>query len=174
MANVLPNSSLKAVGGFYRTRFVFIGSGVALVCALFALLVLVPAYTAVHSKAGVTSESPQLPASLQTNTDRDDIARAQLLVGGFRPVASSSPSILELLDDVLGVRPDGVLVESINIKRGEAGTITLEGSLDSRGALSTYREALLENPRFKSVSVPLGVLAGTGDDRFTITLTGSL
>jgi hypothetical protein len=42
----------------------------------------------------------------------------------------------------------------------------------ARDAINVYRQALQADPHFKTVSVPVGDLAGTQGGRFSVTLSG--
>ena len=109
----------------------------------------------------------------QETTDKGDIARAKIIMREFAPIASSSAPLRGVLEEVLAVRPKGVQILTIGMKRGAPGVIALSGTTSSRDDISAYRAALEKNPRFTGVSVPIGVLAGTSDDRFTMTITGA-
>ena len=173
MSNLFPPEALKAVRGFYRARFVLVGSLVLIAGGLIALLALVPAYSLVNTNRAAANDLLGSAASSSLKSNRNDLIRAQQLVKELRPIASSTVSVLEVLADVLGARPPGLVVLSVNFARGNPGTITLNGTAPSRDEINAYRTVLAKDPRFKSVSVPIGVLAGSDDGHFSLTLKGT-
>ena len=172
MVNILPQDSLKTVRRFYRSRAVVAGSLVASACAAVALLSLVSAYTIVNAVPASLEGSPEVTLPASSGEDREEIVRAQVLLKEFGPLASSASSSMEFIEAALLARPAGVLVQNIHITRGASATLVLAGTTPSRDDINAYRVSLSKDPRFKSVSVPIGILAGAKDDRFTVTLTG--
>lgn len=171
MANLLPPQAQKSVKGFYRSRFVFTGSLVAIVCASIAIIALLPVYVMVRTQAG---ENPE-PATqtLSDISDREEIARARLLLKELQPIAATSTPALAILEEIFVARPAGTVVSSVSFKRGEESEIVIGGTSPSREDINAYRETLAKNPRFTSVAVPLGVLAGAAGARFTVTIKGN-
>ncbi|MBI2612950.1 PilN domain-containing protein [Candidatus Kaiserbacteria bacterium] len=172
MANLLPPQSIRAAQGFYRSRFVFTGSLVTIVCGAIALLALLPVYAMVRgapTEAIPESATQALPES----SDREDLARTRLMLKELQPIASSTVSVLSILEEIFVARPMGTTITSISFTRGEDGEIVLGGTSPSRDDINAYRETLAKSPRFTSVTVPIGVLAGTVGSRFTITLKGT-
>ena len=51
--------------------------------------------------------------------------------------------------------------------------MTVEGSAREREGINAYRAKLSEDPRFESISVPIGTLTGAEGGRFSITITGT-
>lgn len=172
MANLLPPAVQRNVQSFYRSRFIFTGALVALACGVVALLALLPVYAMVR---GASTEGDSTPATqtLPESSDRVDLARARLMLKDLRPVASSTTSILSILEEIFEARPSGTTVSGISLMRGEEGEIVVGGTSSSRDGINAYREALAKNSRFTSVTVPIGVLAGTVGSRFTVTLKGN-
>lgn len=172
MANLLPPQAQRSMKGFYRSRFVFTASLVASACAVIALLALLPVYAMV--RGAPTETNPESAAqALPENSDREDLARARLMLKELQPIASSTVSALSILEEIFAARPSGTVISSVSFKRGEDGEIFIGGTSPSREDISAYRETLAKNPRFKNVTVPLGVLAGASGSRFTLTLKGA-
>lgn len=172
MANILSRDSLKTMQAFHRARFRLVGALVFLVCGVATLLALAPTYVLVHAERSAAAGSLE-EVILPTNQDRDALGRAQILSKELQPFASSTSSLLAILDDVLSVRPKGVVVSNMSISRGSSGSIVLQGTTPSRDEINDYRTILLEDERFDRVSVPLHVLAGSEDGSFHISLTGA-
>lgn len=170
MANVLPKDILHAVQRSHRARFVLVGSLVAMVCGVVALLALVPSYAVVSAERGTTSDA-QVP--LSASTDREDVMHAQLLVKELRPVASSTISALDILDEALSIRPKGTIISSMRLSRGSPGSIVMNGIAPSRDAINAYRAILSQDTRFETVSVPIGTLSGAAGGPFSVTITGT-
>ena len=172
MANVLTKESLSVVRSLYRSRFVLVGSLVAIVCGAIALFALMPAYATVSAQDPAAVD-PLSSISLPASTERDDVARARVLVEELGHVASSTVSALSVLEDVFGMRPAGVKISAVSYTRGDPGTIIVSGTAPSREEINTYRAALSGDSRFKSVSVPISTLTGFGGGNFSVTLTGT-
>ena len=119
-----------------------------------------------------TNEAPDVAFPASSDSDREALARMQVLIEELRPLASSTPSVIRTFEEALLARPPGVAVQNIHLTRGNPATLILAGIAPSRDEINTYRTALSKDPRFMSVSVPIGILAGTEGGRFTITLTG--
>ncbi|MBI4079945.1 hypothetical protein HY414_01835 [Candidatus Kaiserbacteria bacterium] len=171
MANLLSPQAERKAQGFYRSRFVFTGALVAIVCGIIGFLALLPVYMMVRD--GEAKGDQLASQTLPQNSDREDIARARIILKGIQPYATSTRSVLTTLEEIFVSRPSGMTISSISLKRGQEGQIVLAGASPSRESINTYRETLAKNPRFTSVTVPIGVLAGTGGSPFTLTLKGS-
>lgn len=172
MANLLPPQEQKRMRAHVRSRFIATGSLVAIVCGVVALLALLPVYAIIRG-AGDSSEGPAVQGGLSQEEDREEIARARLLLRDLKPVTVVATSSLEMLADIFKARPKGTIITSIFFDRGEEGVITLAGTSASREDITAYRDLLAKDARYKSVTVPIGVLAGTAGKAFTLTITGS-
>lgn len=168
MANVLPKEALESVWAMYRSRLVLV-TGLALLClAAAAALTLVPSYVALHVAA-----PPVQDTAVSTGQQEDVVAleRSQLLIKelkGSLVVATSSMSVAE---DVLVMRPKGIVVTRLMYQKGENGQITLSGS-GKRDTINGYKDALIKSGKFTSVSVPVGALVSSEGGNFTIVVTG--
>lgn len=161
--------------GFYRTRFILAGSITLCACGLLALLALLPAYAALRAEGAITPDALSVDTGVQKGkgAERDQILRTRMLLGQFALVASSSTSVLDAFVSALGKRPAKVAVDHMSYIRNTEGEMTVGGTASSREGVNAYVAALRLDSRWKSVSVPIGDLAGTGDGRFSITLTGT-
>jgi len=176
MANVLPAGAQKEMWRFYRARFLFVAALALLASAAVTLLALLPAYVVLRIEEKTLSENVPLvtlPASVQDKSDRANISRAQALVVRLSPVASSTTASLDALNAAIGVRPSGIVLQSLSYTAGQQGTIVISGEAPGGAAINAYRIALSADTRFKTVSVPISDLARTQRGRFTITLTGA-
>jgi hypothetical protein len=174
MTNLLPQQSLGRARSFYRGHFILTGSLILTACGLFSLLALVPAYTilrAGHIPAEASGASPS--QARIDESERQSLDETRIVLLELKPVASSTVSFVGVLGDVLNVRPSGIAITNIIYTPGDPGTIVLSGTSASRDATSKYRTTLLDDPRFTSVSVPIGALAGVEGGHFTVTLTGA-
>lgn len=172
MANLLPPQDQKRVRWYFRARFIATGSLIAIVCGCAALLALLPVY-AIARGAHATDDPSAVHGGISEEQDREDVARARLLLHELESVTATSSSSLTILAEIFNVRPRGTSITSIFFERGEESAITLAGMSTSRDDIGTYREALLKDARFKNVTVPIGVLAGTAGKTFTMTITGT-
>lgn len=173
MANLLPKEALRSVRKLHKARFVFVGSLVASTCGVFALLTLIPTYILVSIEHPMTSTTSDGEIALPASTDRDDLVRAQIMAKELQPFASSTASALPILAAILDVRPAGTIITSIRFARGNPHSIIINGEAPSRDEINEYRAILTRDARYENVSVPIGVLAGSEDGRFSITITGS-
>ena len=152
----------------YRARFVIVFSMFLFTLALLAALLIVPSYLALRLVA-----PPQTEISITKRTgasnDATSIARAQAMVRALAPVLTSTSSPSSVIVAALANRPPGALVQNISYSVGTA-ELRLTGTA-GRGAINVYRDALSADARFSSVSVPVSALVGTGDGRFSITLS---
>ncbi|MBI4133278.1 hypothetical protein HY478_01560 [Candidatus Uhrbacteria bacterium] len=169
MSNVLPLEALRALKRRETSRMVFVGSLAALSLGLLVLLSLIPLFVAGADRG---ANSPEAKALQETGAERASIVRAQLLTRELSTIASST-SAVETVEAVVDARPPKIFISSINYIRGNPGTITVGGSAPSREEISAYRTTLAKDPRFKSVTVPLGILTGAEGGRFSITLSGT-
>lgn len=179
MSNLLLPNAQKEAWRFYRARLVIVGSLVFLTGAFVAFLSLLPAYVLIRAEQTSLEEISKRTASGIVGdtfeSERTEIARAQVLVTRFSSVATSSPA-LEMLQEALLVRPRGASVQDIRYTAREGtkeGSIVISGTAVDRTSINAYREALVGNSNFKSVSVPVGALTGVEGGQFSITLTGA-
>lgn len=171
MANLLPPQELKRVRRHFRDRMIGTGSLVAIVCGLGALLALLPVYLSVRI-TGSPPESVIAADTFSEERDREEIARARLLIRDLETATATSTSALVIFGEIFDARPSGTIITNASLARGKDGTITLAGTSASRDDINAYRNALDENARFESVAVPIGVLAGTAGKTFTMTIKG--
>jgi len=173
MSNVLPLSAQKSVWSFYRSRFLFVGSIAAILVAILAFAALLPAYMATRSLGKSLGDSESmLPASEEDQNERALILRARTLISELAPVAER-PGVFEALTEALEARPNGIVIQRMQIKKEDRQTIVIGGTASDRSRISAYRDALIKNSRFEQVDVPVGALAGAEGGQFSITLTGA-
>jgi hypothetical protein len=169
MSNVLPREIRKELWIRRLARFASALSLILLVVALLSLLALLPSYVilTIDGAPNVATPSPQNSATAQ---DRAAVAHAQALIKKLSPLtATTSPQAL--LREALAARPAGISVTHLTVTSGTPGTIILSGKAAQTDAISAYRTALLSDAHFKSVTVPVGDLAGNVDGTFSVTLT---
>lgn len=171
MSNLLPRGAQKALWRMYVGRFILAGSLVAIVSALLAAFALLPMYLALH----VGNTGSALPSSSgekrpEAQNERIEIARAQSLMTILSPFLSATSTLSSAVEIALSLRPKGVFVDHIRYVSGE---IMIVGAASTREGVSAYRQTLQSNSYFKTVSIPIGDLAGTQGGRFSVTLTGT-
>lgn len=175
MVNVLPEEARRSVWRFYRARFLLAVAVTLCVCGFLAFLAFLPAYAALRAEGAFFETASSANAGVQKAKDpeRDQILRTRILLEQLSPTASSSAPMFDALMSALGARPSGVRVDRMNYVRDTDGEVTIGGTASSREGVQAYVAALRLDPRWKNISVPIGDLAGTGDGRFSITLTGT-
>ncbi len=166
MSNVLPNSSQKAVWHEYRARFVLVGS---IVASLVALVALVPSYLALR-----VDEGSLVPATSTPSAAQDGIAMAHLkvLVTTLSPLAASS-SPVDAMTAALANKPAGIVITHLTYTAGSPASLVLSGTASDTQTLNAYQMALRANSRFTAASVPIDQLAGAGNGQFTLTVSGT-
>ena len=172
MVNILPPDSLKTVRHFYRSRVILAGSLVAIACGVIVLVSLISAYAVVIGTPIGVDDSPDVTLSASSRENREAIVHTETLLKELGPLAVSASSTVEFIEAALLARPHSVAVQNIHLTRTDPATLILAGTASSRDDINAYRVTLSKDSRFKSVSVPIGILAGTKDDRFIVTLTG--
>ncbi len=171
MSNLLPNEAKKHVWRMYRVRFVIAGSLVALLAAGLCALSLLPSYLALHA-AKTVNPPPGAPVSGASEADRAAISSIQTMIKALSPlVATTTPT--EAIVRALSLRPSGISIDHITYSAGNPATIILMGSAATREAINGYRQTLSGDPRWKTVSVPIGYLTVEPGARFSITLSGT-
>ena len=171
MSNILPREAKKAVWSMYRIRFAVVGSFVALSAAGLCALSLLPSYLALHA-GGATNSASSTPQSVANGADRAAIQSIQTMLKVLAPLtATSTPT--SVITQALSLRPSGVVVDHVTYSGGVSGTVMLVGSTATREAINAYKQALSADPRWKTVSVPIGDLTGEPGARFSITLSGA-
>ncbi|MEK7133806.1 MAG: hypothetical protein AAB804_01920 [Patescibacteria group bacterium] len=172
MSNVLPRDMQKTVWRMYRARFIVAGSLIALGTALIAGLALLPIYVALHAGEVSTSASSREVKNSEVQAVRTEILRAQSLLSTLAPFAPATTTPSEAIGAALSLRPKGILVDRISYTPDIRGEIVIVGLAPTRDAINVYRQTLQADRHFKTVSVPIGDLAGTQDGRFSVTLLG--
>ncbi|MEY4747253.1 MAG: hypothetical protein RLZZ416_302 [Candidatus Parcubacteria bacterium] len=169
MSNVLPLIEAKSTWSTYRSRLVLLGALVILVLAILALLSLLPSYLALRVDE---SAAPAKSADIATKDDQDAIAHAQALLALLSPYATTT-DVTEAVRRAITARPKGVAIDRISYARGAESVIIVNGSAFSRENIKAYRAALSTEKLFKTVSVPISDLAGSGSGTFSVTLRGN-
>lgn len=178
MSNLLPKERLDLVWEDYRSRLILTGALVFLGAAILAGNAFLPAYVAL--KVGENAQEQQKASSLlqsdpnpQSRAERADILRSQNMLTNVTPIVSATSSLTETLTSALERRPNGVLVNRINVVSGKSGSVVITGDANGREEINQYKDALSKDARFEGVSIPVGTLVGSGGGAFTITLTGN-
>lgn len=175
MANVLPQDRSSAISRFYGARFLFVGSVAAICCAAIACIALLPSFAV--SRAEDVPDGATGALSAEDQQERVELAFAQRLVRQLLPVATTTAPGLSAIDDIVEMKPAGVAITNIAYapgKEGAGSSLVVQGVGATREALNAYAARLRADARFKTVSVPLNVLAGARADEggFTVTLMG--
>ena len=173
MANVIPNEIRLDLESHARARYIVVGAIMALLCAAVAFLLLLPSYLALTIRSNESGSSSQMIASAQQQSDATALKHATALLNVLSPIVLASSTPTAVIGDVLSVRPAGVRITQIIYHAGSPASLMLTGSADSSGEIGAYRDKLSADPRFLSVSVPVGALVGTDGGRFSITLSGT-
>lgn len=172
MSNLLPEHAEESV---VRANLARLGVGVGFVllaAAGAAALSLVPSYITLRAETNVLKASMLAlkdPAG-NDETGRDEIARARAEAASVASMGEAK--VVPAIETIVEKRPQGVHIKTVVFVRGAQNTIVVSGIAPSREAIAAFRDALKNDPRFTSVSVPLDELAGGVDGSFHITLGG--
>ncbi len=153
-----------------RARFILAGAIVALVAAALSFLLLLPSYFVLAAKSPASSA-----VSITTGQEASDTAAiitTKALLSELAPIAAASTTATDAIAAALSLRPTGVSVDQITYVSGSPSSLMLVGTAATTLGISAYRDALVADPLFSSVSVPVGALVGTEGGRFSITLSG--
>ena len=156
-----------------RARFILTGAIVALVCAAVALALLLPGYLAIVLDAQRSVPAFSVIAPAQQASDAAAIAHTNALLAVLAPIAMASSTPTDVITEALALRPSGVRVDQIIYHTGNPSSLMISGAADTNGEINAYQGALSADPRFVSVSIPVGALVGTDGGRFSITLSGT-
>lgn len=166
MANVLPHARTILLRRMYARLIIVVGLTLAGM-ALIAILALLPAYIATSvARAGVSSVE-----SASASEEQVEAARALALIQTLRQFATTTDASSVLLD-ALARAPEGVAITAIRYNGGDSASFVLSGTSARREGVNRYRDILLADQRFGSVTVPVAALVGTQEGRFSITLSG--
>lgn len=171
MTNLLPPEELREVRHFYRTRFLTVGSFVATICAIIALIALMPSYLVLRfDSSSVEASSPEFFSN--TALDQDEFRTTQDRLKQLAPIVHATSSLIDTVMRAIDARPKGILIDHISFSAGNRGTPTIDiaGVSGKREAINAYYETLKSDTAFKSVAIPVEDLVGTNDGIFTITL----
>ena len=156
----------------YHVRFVIAGSLVGLAISVLSALTLLPSYLALHSGEGFSSADTTAVSRGTDKMDRDAIIRTQLVLAKLLPLTHATTTPTEAISRALSLRSQGITVDHITYTAGNPGTLMIVGQANLREAVSAYRQALNVDPQWKSVSIPVGDLAGAPGATFSMTLSG--
>ena len=173
MANVIPSDINEELQGYAWARFIIVGAFVALACAAIAFLLLMPSYLAIVLSTQHVDDSDAGGALAGKGNDTAVLSHASGLLKILSPIVLATSTPTQTIQAALAMRPQGVHVDQILYHAGGTrSSLMLSGSADSNSEINSYRNALAADPRFVSVSIPVGALVGTDGGRFSITLSG--
>ena len=169
MMNLLPEPAQKKVLSDYRAHHILAGSLLLLGSAFLSVLAFLPSYAALF----VTRPQEVVGAGTvsQNQTDLNDVMRAQLLVSQLGPVLSATSTASRAIRAALEARPKRVHVDHISYTKSPFNLMVV-GAADGRDDINSFREAVVAEGKFSTVSIPVGALLGAQGGRFTMTLSG--
>lgn len=155
----------------YRARFIVAGSLMALIAAALCVLALLPSYLALRAD-GAGNSAPTTASKAATEADRAAIASLRAVLTSLSPLVAATTTPTAAIGKALSLRPATISIDHVTYTGGDSGTIMLVGSAATREAINGYRQALAADPYFKTVSIPVGDLAGAPGARFSLSLSG--
>ena len=177
MSNITSDQMRKDIWSFYKSRLVGSLGVVLLISSGVAFATLVPAYLALAAVPVLSISDAAKAGPNQTQ----NLTRASNLVAGIETASTSTVPMFDALRSALAGRPAGVTESASHYAHGDTSklvtsnlsTIELEGQASSRDRIDSYIATLNADSHFKTVAVPVSVLAGSDDGHFSITLTGA-
>ena len=171
MANILPPDAEKKMIELSRARYVIISSTILIIVAAIVAGSLLPSYLVLHFNPGGIV-IPNTITDSEISADKQALMGSQSLLNVFAPsVAPVTPT--DAIRTALTLRPQGIHVDHVSYTAGTTGTIILQGYADNTDAINAYKAALLSSKHFSAVDVPVGVLVGSDNGRFDVTLSGA-
>jgi Tfp pilus assembly protein PilN len=164
MSNVLPPEAKMRVVRDTQARMIVVGSTVASLAALLAILALTPAFltSAIPLLSdAVPGESDETTELYEVNRKESSRIRATLAV--LNPFTEERKSVQKIIARVYELRPEGVDIERIQYQSGKSGQITLTGLSEAREPVNDFRASLVAEGVFSNVSVPVAALVGALD-----------
>ena len=171
MANILPPDRLKALRKAQRARLLFATGCVGIVTGSMAFAALLPSFLAVRMEP----QAAHVARDIKNATSTNALVEAQNLVAILEPLSASTTTSMEIVRAAIVERPASVRIDHIEYTGGASGrTLVLSGTSGVASDIEVYRTRLVGSGYFTQVNVPVSVLAGASNGRFTITLTGRL
>lgn len=171
MANILPPDAEKKMIELSRARYIIVSSTILIIVACIVAGALLPSYLVLHFNPGSIAV-PNTITDSEISADKQALIGSQSLLNAFAPsVAVVTPS--DAIRVALSLRPQGIHVDHISYTAGKTGTLILQGYADTTDAINAYRTVLLSSKHFTGVDVPVGVLIGSANGRFDVTLSGN-
>lgn len=170
MANVLPLDSQKKVARIQRARLVLALSLAILTLAIILALALVPSYLALSL---ATTPDRESATNRVVAEDARTMAHAQTMVSQLHSALSATSSPHSVVALLTAARPLGVRIERVTYtaRAGDKlAAFQIVGNA-SRERIAAYRDALVANPQFVNVAVPVAALIGNSSGDFSITLS---
>jgi hypothetical protein len=164
MANILPPAASRAIERITIARVVLITSIFITAFSVALLSLYAPLYLSEEQVSGAEVRLPSI---------EQDRAALRQSAGLLLELSQASTTPIALfIESALAHRPAGITVRAIRATRNASSTtLFLDGTTISRDAISTYRASLTEDKLFRTVAVPIGVLAGVESGKFSMTIT---
>ncbi len=164
MANILPPAASRAIERLTMARVVLAAAAFFSVLSISVLGLYAPLYIREDGSSEVEAALPSIEG------DRVALRHSAALLVELSQ-ASTTP-ISFFIESALSHRPGGISVRAIRATRNASSTtLFFDGTAASRDAISAYRAALMQDKTFRTVSVPIGVLAGVEGGKFSMTIT---
>lgn len=182
MTNVLPSNTQTAIMRKTSARFLLTG-GIILTCSgIIACLSLVPAFLAAQVPENSASGGANGELVAQEQEDRKTVTRLRTFLIELSPFLAEKISVHDAMQTALALAPEDISITGVGYKievqeqeEGKdpikTGQITITG-VASRDDVNAFREALIQEPTFKSVAIPVAALVGAREGNFTMTLSG--
>jgi hypothetical protein len=174
MINLIPQYAKKKITIEYWVRVVSIWCIIWSIALIISTSFLLPTYVLIKTQTGayMTSsiEASEKVSDYQKVTSSLTQAneRAQIILREIQ-----QPHLSDYVNMIKNVETKDVSVTDISVKRVVEGVspINVMGLADSRQALASFRERILQIPSVESVDLPISNLAKDKDIQYNITVT---
>ena len=176
MINLLPLEQKKKLHREYTLRLVLVIVSGFIMTTVIGTVLLLPSFLLSKVKERVVSNQASL---LEKKADKETadtpnnilIITKRHLTALSEDVTETSPSLV--ISTALSHKPNGVIIKQVLLDKTPDGTLlSIGGTAESRGQLTSFSSAIEGDALFTSVEFPVSNLAKDRDIDFTIKVKG--
>ncbi|MEN9561540.1 MAG: hypothetical protein RIQ56_813 [Candidatus Parcubacteria bacterium] len=157
MANLLLPEMVRNVKAKARDRLLLTWALLLTATAIVAALALLPSFLVLRIME--PGDRTALEKVREDKQGLQELAQSQAILKDLANVVAATSSPSRAIREALMARPKGITVHNVTYS-GSPATLVISGNGASRDVISEYRENLLKDKRFMSVSIPVSALVG--------------
>lgn len=174
MINLIPPDARSRITTEYWIRVATVWLFLLAVAAVLAGMFLLPSYVLVTSQ--VRSFAAEAEAAKASVAHSDGTARALVIASDQARLLMESEQTRRFTDLIAAISTaagEGIVVREYNFARvaGSVAPVRVGGLAASRQSLAAFRDALVADPAFSAVDLPISNFAKDRDIVFSLTLT---